>query len=268
MQNYDQIQSGWEAVDRDGSKIGTIQEVAGNYFVITKGLIFTQDVFVPFSAVESVDQDGFVRLNIQKDEIDSLGWDEPPTESMSESTAGSRSYGSMSSDTVASGDTLSGDTLSGDRLSGDRLSGDNDTLRVPVREEQLRAEKVRSQEGEVQVNKNVVEEQREMDIPVTRDEVHVRRVATDRAATGDESAFSDGDTIRVPVTAEKLNVDKETRVVEEIEISKRPVTETQRVSDTVRREEVNVDEQGNVHGTSDSRRGTSDDWSDRPQGRS
>ena len=38
----------------------------------------------------------------------------------------------------------------------------------------------------------------------------------------------DGETIRVPVRAEEVDVRKDARVVEEVEISKRPVTETQR----------------------------------------
>ena len=52
----------------------------------------------------------------------------------------------------------------------------------------------------------------------------------------------DGETIRVPVHAEDVDVRKEARVVEEVEISKRPVTENRRVSETVRREEIDVDE--------------------------
>jgi uncharacterized protein (TIGR02271 family) len=123
---------------------------------------------------------------------------------------------------------------------------DGDQVRVPLHEEQLRAERMTESAGEVRVGKHVREEERELDVPVTREEVEVRRVATDRAAGPDTTAFSDGDTLRVPVTSERVEVTKEPRVVEEIEISKRPVTETQRVSETVRREEVDVDESGNV----------------------
>ena len=67
-----------------------------------------------------------------------------------------------------------------------------------------------------------------------------RRV--DRAADANDTIVDDGETIRVPLRAEDVDVRKDTRVVEEIEISKRPVTETKRVSETVRREEIDVDE--------------------------
>jgi uncharacterized protein (TIGR02271 family) len=71
-------------------------------------------------------------------------------------------------------------------------------------------------------------------------------VKTDRPARGDERAFQDGDTLRVPVTAEEVEVRKEPRVVEEIEIDKRRVTEDQKVSEGVRREEVDIRETGDV----------------------
>jgi uncharacterized protein (TIGR02271 family) len=117
---------------------------------------------------------------------------------------------------------------------------------MPLREEQFRAAKTTEQAGEVRVGKSVREEQASIDVPVTHDEVEIKRVATDRPATGDEGALGEGGTIRVPVTSERVEVTKEPRVTEEIEISRRPATETQHVSETVRREQAEVDEAGNV----------------------
>jgi len=132
-----------------------------------------------------------------------------------------------------------------------------------VHEEELRAERTAEQAGEVRVGKNVVEEERSLDVPVTRDEVQVRRVSVDRDAGASEDAFTDRDTIRVPVTEERVNVTKEPRVVEELEISKRPLTETRRVADTVRREEVNVDDtSGVLSGSGSSMTGTGRDFDD------
>jgi uncharacterized protein (TIGR02271 family) len=255
MQNYDQIQPGWNAIDRSGDKIGSIEEVGPNYFLVTKGLIFVKDVYVPFDAVDSTDpNEQLVQLNVGKGDIDSRGWDEPPTD-------GQAAASGMSGASRASSGSYAKGSASDEYASSTPASGDNDSFRVPVREERLQAEKRREQAGEVTVGKNVVEEQRDMEVPVTRDEVQVRRIATDRAAGDDTNAFSDGDTIRVPVTAEKLDVGKETRVVEEIEVSKRPVTETQRVSDTVRREQVDVNDTGDVLTSAGSRSvGAGDEW--------
>src|SRR5215212_3881647 len=223
---YDNIRSGMDAVDRDGDKIGTIEDVGSRSLLVTKGLIFPKDIYVPFSAIESVSEDGYVRLNVDKDEIESLGWYDVPAET--EVTA-SDDAGYAGSDTAYTQEATAYDQTP-------TTMTDRDSMRVPVHEEQLRAEKVRGQAGEVEVRRDVVEEQQTLDVPVTREEVDVHRYAVDRPASEAETV----DTFRVPVMGERVNVEKDVRVAEEVEISKRPVTETQRVSDTVRREEVEV----------------------------
>ena len=54
------------------------------------------------------------------------------------------------------------------------------------------------------------------------------------------------ETIRVPVTEERVEVSKQPVVYEEVGIGKRVTQETETVSDTVRREELRVDEKGDV----------------------
>jgi uncharacterized protein (TIGR02271 family) len=254
---FDQIQAGWSVYGRDGDKIGDIEEVGPNYLLVTKGLIFVTDLYVPMSAITDVDpNDGRVHLSVDKSAVGDQGWNEPPVAGESFATADSSGpveglgYTGRESDegsaaSVTSSYTTDTDTDYGRTGTTSSDIGDTDRVRVPVHEEELRAERVAEQAGEVRVGKNIVEEERTLDVPVSREEVEIRRVSTDRpAAAGD--AFTDGDTIRVPVTAEKVNVTKEPRVVEEIEISKQAVTDTQRVSDTVRREELDVEESGNV----------------------
>ncbi len=61
-----------------------------------------------------------------------------------------------------------------------------------------------------------------------------------------DTAFEEG-TIEVPVYGEEVELEKRTRVREELEITKDRVQDTERVSGTVRREEVSVtDETGTV----------------------
>jgi uncharacterized protein (TIGR02271 family) len=259
---YDQIQAGWSAIGSDGDKIGEIEEIGQDYLLVTKGLIFPKDLYIPISNVQSVDGDeGQVILDVEKDRIDDMGWDQPPATTASGSwdggTAVDGGLTGTSSDAYASS---SQGTATSTDYATDYTQTAGDTMRVPVHEEELRAERTREQAGEVRVNRNVVEEERTLDVPVTREEVEVRRVPVSGDASADTSAFTDGDTIRVPVTEEQVRVTKEPRVVEEIEISKRQVTENQRVSDTVRREEVDVDDSTlSSRSGSDATYGTSDD---------
>jgi uncharacterized protein (TIGR02271 family) len=242
---FENIQEGWDAYGSDGEKIGSIQDVGPNYVHVTKGLILTTDLYVPHSAIEGMDADrGRVLLNVPKSQVEDMGWDEPP---MAGTTTEHRDAGYAKTGRHES-DALSGRETATDADYGrkSRDTAGTDTSRVALHEEELRTSTREREAGDVQVGKRVVEEQREKTVPVAHDEVEVRRVKTDRPARGDERAFQDGDTLRVPVTAEEVEVRKEPRVVEEIEIDKRRVTEDQKVSEGVRREEVDIRETGDV----------------------
>jgi len=116
---------------------------------------------------------------------------------------------------------------------------------IELKEEELHANKTPVQTGEVQVHKEVITENRTIDVPVTREEVVIERHAVDRPATGAD--FADRDqTLRIPVMEEQVNVEKTAVVREEIEIGKRSVSDTQRVSGDVRREEARIDRDGDV----------------------
>ena len=118
-----------------------------------------------------------------------------------------------------------------------------------LREERLNVSKERVQAGEVQLHKEVVAEQQTVNVPVTHEEVVIERHAVTDGQI-DNSPIGEGEVIRVPVSEEQVNVSKNTVVTGEVAIGKRAVQETQQVTDTVRREEVHVDEQGNaiIHG--------------------
>jgi uncharacterized protein (TIGR02271 family) len=252
--NSTQVQPGWDVIGSDDQKIGEITEVGSNYVVLTKGLIFPKDLYVPMNTISSVDADAAcVYLNVAKDDVDSMGWDQIPADdgvatgdygtSYDSGTVGTDGATATNRTTIDDDRSYATDTTYAGTDRTTSSTDTSDTLRVPVHEEQLRATTQQTEAGEVAINKHVVEERQELDVPVTREEVDIKRVRVDRADAHPDQAFTqDGETIRVPLTAEQVVVDKEARVVEELEISKRPVTETQRVSETVRREEVNVDE--------------------------
>ena len=105
-------------------------------------------------------------------------------------------------------------------------------------------EKQARQTGEVRVNRTVTSEQQTVPVELTREEVHVeQRDVADRPATEAElaGAFQEG-TLRVPVRGEEAVARKETVVTGEVVVDKTRTTETEQVTDTVRREHVEVDE--------------------------
>ncbi|RFU69017.1 YsnF/AvaK domain-containing protein [Peribacillus saganii] len=120
--------------------------------------------------------------------------------------------------------------------------GTDEEKTMKLREEQLKVNKQAVQTGEVQVNKEVVEEQKSVEVPVKHEEVYVeRRPAQSTAA--DAGTIDENETIRVPVVEEQIQVTKKPVVTEEIVIGKRTVEETKHVSDTVKKEEAHVDKE-------------------------
>ena len=110
--------------------------------------------------------------------------------------------------------------------------------------------------GAVTVRKEVHTETRTIDVPVKREEVVIERTAVHgRAAAGGVPAgdIREGEVIRIPVSEEQVHVTKEAVVTEEVKVGKRVVEDTQRVSGQVRKEEVKIDQAGDVdvktHGT-------------------
>jgi uncharacterized protein (TIGR02271 family) len=116
---------------------------------------------------------------------------------------------------------------------------------IQLREERLRAVKDTRETGAVTVKKEVVSAQQTVDVPVKHEEVVIERHPVHgQPARG--GIRPEGEEIRVPVQKEKVRLEKQTAVAEEVQVGKRPVTETEHLTDTVRREELRVDKEGNA----------------------
>jgi len=217
-----QFRQGDEVYSTDGEKIGKLTGVEGAYLVIEKGWLFPTEYHVPVSAVQSYGDDGSIYLTVTKEQALSSGWD----------TIDAGGY-----DTTMSG--ASSDDVWADEPS--RTATDSDHLIVPVHEEELTATTRERSAGEVRVSKHVVEEDRTLDVPVMEEHVSITRRVVDRDATTGEDVFRE-ETIDVPLRTEDVSLEKRTRVSEEIEIDKKQVQRTERVTGTVRKEVVDVDD--------------------------
>jgi len=121
---------------------------------------------------------------------------------------------------------------------------DQSNMKVPVYGEQLNVEKRQGELGEVQIHKTVSQEQVNVPVELRREEVSVdQRDVNSRPVEAGEAAqaFKEG-TIRVPVRGEEAVVNKQAVVTGEVNINKNVKAEQQTISDTVRREQVKVDD--------------------------
>jgi uncharacterized protein (TIGR02271 family) len=129
-----------------------------------------------------------------------------------------------------------GPTTNTEREEGER--------RLKLHEEQLRVQKQPLERGEARLRKDVVSEQRDVDVPVMHEEVYLER----RPGFGQpaDQPIGEGETYRVPVREEQVTVEKQPIVREEVALGKRPVQENKRVSETVSREQAHVERSGDV----------------------
>src|SRR5690349_5471579 len=110
---------------------------------------------------------------------------------------------------------------------------------VELRQEELAARKQQVETGQVALGTEVVEEEQTLEIPVTREQVTLDRRPVARRPS-DEPIDARSEVVRVPVREDQVSVAKQPVVYEEVNVGKRVLRETQRVSDTVRKEVVDV----------------------------
>jgi len=152
-------------------------------------------------------------------------------------TAGSRTAGTTTRAAAAT-------TTSAKAGTATTVHAGQGTQKIQVREEELQAQKRPVETGEVRVHKEVHTEHKTIDVPVQHEEVVIeRRPAHGQVAAGD---LREGEEIRIPVREEQVDVSKHAVVKEEVEVGKRVVQDTERVSGDVRKEEVRVERQGDV----------------------
>lgn len=241
------LTQGMDVFGSDGEKVGSVQDVQGDYVVVSKGFFFPTDYYIPFSALGNADANS-VYLNVTKDEALNQGWDQVPDTTTTTTTYDEQPVtdAGLHVDNPVADTTTTGLMDTEDRpfdhrtdhVAHDDVETD-ETIHVPLSEEEMTAQRRTVDKGSVRVEKDVIEEDVSLDVPVTREEVHVSRNVVDRDVRPGDATFEEG-TIEVPVHGEEVDVQKQARVREELEISKDAVQETERVTGTVRREEARV----------------------------
>jgi uncharacterized protein (TIGR02271 family) len=124
------------------------------------------------------------------------------------------------------------------------MTGAEGEQHMYLREEQLQIGKQTVQTGTAGLRKEVITEQKSVDVPVTHEEIYVER----RPGSGQQSdtPIGEGETYRVPVNEEQVVVSKQPIEKEEIVLRKQQVQGVHRVNETVRREEAHVEREGDA----------------------
>jgi uncharacterized protein (TIGR02271 family) len=255
----------------DGEKIGSIEEIyldaetnQPEWALVNTGLFGTKRSFVPLQQAGS-GEDG-VRVPYDKSTVkDAPSMDPDGRLSQSEEAELYRHYGleysEMRSDSgLAEGGAATGTTTGTTETTGttgttadtgqaerggpgEDVSGPNTDDAMTRSEEELTVGKTDRETGRVRLKKYIVEDQVTQTVPVRREEVRVEREPITDANVGDATSGPELSEEEHEVTLHAEEPVAEKRVVprERVRLGKDVETSEETVSDTVRKEQIDVD---------------------------
>lgn len=122
---------------------------------------------------------------------------------------------------------------------------------LALHEERLIIEKQPVQTGEVVINRHISETEQAIEVPVRREQVHVERVNGSEDVVEDYDfdqpgirTIDEGDHLRIQVIEERAFIVKRPVVVEEIIVRKQVTEDVKTMTETLRKEEIEVTEVG------------------------
>ncbi|HEY9771217.1 MAG TPA: DUF2382 domain-containing protein [Coleofasciculaceae cyanobacterium] len=124
----------------------------------------------------------------------------------------------------------------------------NDRQNLKLYEERLIANKHRFRAGAVSIGKRVETETASVSVPVEKERVVIERTTPTEGTvvTPGTDAFREGEVARVEVYEETADIEKQAFVREEVNIRKEVEQETVQARDTIRREELEIETDGDA----------------------
>ncbi|WP_286958821.1 PRC and DUF2382 domain-containing protein [Arsenicicoccus sp. UBA7492] len=283
-EHIEQVLNG-TVVDNNGDKIGKVGDVynddrTGNpsWVTVNTGLFGTSNTFIPLDDAQ-VDGDT-IRVPFSKDKVKDaprvdadrhLDADEERelyryyghdydegyaaagtrggdhgADGDADATAGRNDHGADGDADATAGRNDHGADGDADATAGrpladrDRTQGDNTMTRS---EEELRVGTREREAGRVRLRKHVRTERESVTVPVTHEEVRVERTPI---RDGEGGRIGGDETAEVRLKADEVVVDKDVVAKEQVSLGKETVTEQQRVTEDVRKEEIEVEREGGV----------------------
>jgi uncharacterized protein (TIGR02271 family) len=247
---------GWQGrtmVDRDGDRIGTIQDLYADdqtgqpeWALVNTGLFGTKSTFVPLAQASQRDDDVQVPYHKQ------LVKDAPRVEadqhlSQAEEQQLWRHYGlddQPADRTAEEVDRPDGGEVGSDRAGEDAMTRSEEELQVGTQPRER---------GRVRLRKYVTTEPEQVTVPVQREEARVERepitdANLDAAMAGPELSEAEHE---VTLHEEQPVVEKRTVPRERVRLEKDTVTGEEQVAEQLRKEQIDVDDQDGLGGRRD-----------------
>ena len=241
---------GSNAVDRNGERIGTVEEIymdtetgKPEWVAVKTGMVGSKVSFIPVA--EASQSNGDVRVPYDKQQVKDAPNAEPDGELSQEEEASLHRHYGLDYPEAPSGTGLpegSGRQTGRDTVGHD-TSGPTTDDAMTRSEEELRVGKTSRESGRARLRKDVVTEQVEKTVPVQRQEVRLEREPITDANVGDAKsgpAISEEEH-EVTLHEEEVVVEKRAVPKERVRLDKDTVVEDQTVSEQVRKEQIKAE---------------------------
>lgn len=198
------------------------------------------------AATDILDVDGSVDLDQRSSEWRNEGWQDADRDGTGVSRGDMRPGDATRANTMVGQDRTGTDS---DRLAQGGAMGEGQS--IPLVEEQLSVGKRETSRGGVRVRSYVVETPVHEDVRLRTERVEVERrpvTGAQAMAPGDVDAMLREQTVEVRETSEEAVVSKTAVVREEVAISKTVDERVERIDDTVRRTEVDIERMDDMDG--------------------
>jgi uncharacterized protein (TIGR02271 family) len=234
---------GRSVVDRDGEKIGKLDEIyldqetnEPEWALVNTGLLGTKSSFVPLKGAAPAGDE--VRVAYDKDQVKDAPSVDPDGELSQQEEAELYGHYGIDYSEQRSGSGLPEATSS---ATGGKPGRDDAMTRS---EEELRVGTAERERGRARLKKYVVSEDVQETVPVRREEVRVERepitdANVDEATSGPEISEAEHE---VTLREEEPVVEKRAVPKERVRLEKDVETDEEQVSERVRKERVQVDE--------------------------
>jgi len=244
----------YDVVDKAGNKIGKLDCLWSDhmgepaFLGVKTGWFFGKTHVVPAQAAEVSERSRLIRLPYSEEMIKGApAYDADLT--LDEATereiydyyhiSGSREG---AREELASEDRPRFDTGLEHEPSAPRPEG-TEEARIQLSEEEVKIGKRQVEAGGVRLRKIIRTEVVNRPVELQREEVVIERVPASEAQPASGASFSEQD-VFIPLRREEAVIQKESRVTEEVRARKRTDVERQQVSESVRKEDIQVEKEG------------------------
>jgi uncharacterized protein (TIGR02271 family) len=209
-ENDNRIRNGMSVYSTTGRRLGKVIAADERGFIVEKGLFFVHDHLLAYERIREVRGDDVVYRLADEKQIAA------PTE------------GELAEPT-------------GPSVEWHATKLDHDELRVPLFEEQVTIERSTHDAGSVRVHKRIVVEQKNVAVPLRREEVVVEHVPAAQAGEAKGEPFKE-EHFAIPLHEEGYTLSTKPVVREEVRVKRVTRQDEARAATSVRHEEVDIED--------------------------